>query len=252
MDLKMLSNVFSLLLCPDCSSSSLSFGEILKKKIGFASLFVLSCKDCAWSHEFHSSHVMKGGFEVNKRVVYAMRSIGQGFSGAKKFCSIMNIANLPTKNNYSKLNKTLNSAVFNVANESMERAGQEVSSSIGTDCGVSVDGSWQKRGYVSMNGCVTTISMDTGRILDVEAMSRFCKQCQVYEKLEKTSEKYHVPKSGTATDQREVGTGSTSVQQLVHALTSPPPTETPPSTSSTNPQPSSPHIHLHHKRSHST
>ena len=41
-----------------------------------------------------------------------------------------------------------------------------------------------------MNGCVTTISIDTGRVLDVEAMSRFCKQCQVYEKLEKTSDTY--------------------------------------------------------------
>ena len=59
----------------------------------------------------------------------------------------------------------------------------------------------------------------------------------------------HVPKIGMATDQREVGTGSSSVQHLVNALTSPPPTETPPSTSATNPQPSSPHIH--HKRSYS-
>ena len=72
----------------------------------------------------------------------------------------------------------------------MERAGQGVKSSVGSDCGVSVDGSWQKRGYVSMNGCVTTISIDTGRVLDVEAMSRFCKQCQVYERLEKTSDAY--------------------------------------------------------------
>ena len=190
MDLKMLSSVFKMLPCPDCFSYSLSFGEILKKKSGFASLLVLSCKDCAWSHEFRSSDAMKGGFKVNKRVVYAMRSIGQGFSGTKKFCSIMNIANLPTKNNYFKLNKTLRFAAFNVANESMGRAAQGVKSSVGTECSVSVDGSWQKRGYVSMNGCVTTISIDTGRVLDVEAMSRFCKQCQVYEKLEKTSDTY--------------------------------------------------------------
>ena len=82
--------------------------------------------------------------------------VGQGFSGAKKFCSTMNIANLHTKNNYFHPNMTLRSAMCNVTNESMERAGQAVKSSVGTECGVSVDRSWRKRGCVSMNGCVTT------------------------------------------------------------------------------------------------
>ena len=76
----------------------------------------------------------------------------------------------------------MKSAAFNAAKESMERAGQDVKSSVGIKCGVSVSGSPQKREYVLMNGCVTTISIDTGRLLVVEAMSMFCKQCQVYEK----------------------------------------------------------------------
>ena len=43
--------------------------------------------------------------------------------------------------------------------------------------GVSVDGTWQKRGFTSMNGAVAAISMETGRILDVEVMTRFCQGC---------------------------------------------------------------------------
>ena len=77
----------------------------------------------------------------------------------------MNIANLPTKNNYSKLNKALRSAAFNVATVSMARTLQGVKSSLctrSTECDVSVYGSWQKRGYVSMNDCVTAISIDAG------------------------------------------------------------------------------------------
>ena len=42
------------------------------------------------------------------------------------------------------------------------------------DTGVSVDGTWQKRGFTSLNGAVAAISMDTGRILDVEVMTRYC------------------------------------------------------------------------------
>ena len=34
-------------------------------------------------------------------------------------------------------------------------------------CGVSCDGTWQRRGFSFLNGCVTAISMDTGQILDV-------------------------------------------------------------------------------------
>ena len=142
-DINVLAKVFSMLPCPDCISHSLVFGDILQKKIGFASFLLLSCKSCAWSHEFCTSDVKQGGFEVNKRVVYAMCNIGQGYSGAKKFCSVMNMPNLPTKNNYLKLSKVLKSAAFNGATESMDRASQEVKLCFNTgitDCAVSVDG----------------------------------------------------------------------------------------------------------------
>lgn len=39
-------------------------------------------------------------------------------------------------------------------------------------CGVSVDGTWQRRGFSSLNGCVTAVSIDTGKILDLEVMSQ--------------------------------------------------------------------------------
>ena len=40
------------------------------------------------------------------------------------------------------------------------------------DVGVSVDGTWQRRGF---NGVVTAISIDTGKVVDVEIMSKICK-----------------------------------------------------------------------------
>ena len=59
------------------------------------------------------------------------------------------------------------------------------------NCNISCDETWQKkRGHSSSNGCVTTISMDTGKVLDVEIMSRFCKSCAVHHHLPENSENY--------------------------------------------------------------
>jgi len=54
------------------------------------------------------------------------------------------------------------------------------------DTSVSCDGSWHKRGYSSLNGVFTAISIDSGKILDVEAMSRSCKACYLKRDLMKT------------------------------------------------------------------
>ncbi|GFW09659.1 uncharacterized protein TNCV_1393601 [Trichonephila clavipes] len=40
-----------------------------------------------------------------------------------------------------------------------------------------MDGTWQKSGYSSHKGCVSCISIDTGKILDIEIMSHFCRIC---------------------------------------------------------------------------
>ena len=81
----------------------------------------------------------------------------------------------------------------------MKKAGQDVNAlkSQGTssatgpvNCGISWDGTWQKRGYSSRNGCVTVISVDTGRVLDVEALSQGCKQYERHEHLDKASLEY--------------------------------------------------------------
>lgn len=41
---------------------------------------------------------------------------------------------------------------------------------------VAVDGSWQKRGHVSLNGIVSVTSEDNGKVLYIRVMSKFC-QC---------------------------------------------------------------------------
>ena len=52
-----------------------------------------------------------------------------------------------------------------------------------TDTAVSVDGTWQKRGYSSFNGVVTAISMENGKVVDTEALTRYCRGCKVAENV---------------------------------------------------------------------
>ena len=52
---------------------------------------------------------------------------------------------------------------------------------------VSVDGTRQRRGHNSHNGVVTAISVTTGKALDVEVLSNYCKGCSQW-KNKKNSE----------------------------------------------------------------
>ena len=58
------------------------------------------------------------------------------------------------------------------------------------NCGVSCDGTWQKRGYSSQNGCEIVMSIDTSKVLDAEPLTKVCKQYQLHSHLDKDSEEY--------------------------------------------------------------
>ncbi|GFV88965.1 uncharacterized protein TNCV_442301 [Trichonephila clavipes] len=113
-------------------------------------------------------------YELNTRLVYAMRCIGKGAESARMFCSIMNLPPPPTK--FSKYNHILLQATRETCEHSMAEAVREaVDENDGKrDLAVAVDGSWQKRGFSSKNGLVTVTSVDTGKVIDVEVFSKHC------------------------------------------------------------------------------
>ena len=49
------------------------------------------------------------------------------------------------------------------------------------DTSVSSDGTWRKRGYASLNGVVTVVSIDTGKAIDYAMLTKKCPQCTVWE-----------------------------------------------------------------------
>jgi hypothetical protein len=53
------------------------------------------------------------------------------------------------------------------------------------ECGISLYGTWQRRGHVSHNGVVYAISLDTKKCLNVEILSD---KCQKWQKKENNPE----------------------------------------------------------------
>ena len=49
-----------------------------------------------------------------------------------------------------------------------------------SDIDVSLDGSWQRPGYASLNGVVTAISQESGKRIDFEISSKNSKACKVW------------------------------------------------------------------------
>jgi len=104
----------------------------------------------------------------------------------------MNIPPPLTARNYKKHIRSLKNIVKNIAKETMVNAIADLRINKGVtsntalvDIAVSCDGSWQKRGYSSLNGFVSAISMESGKVVDISPMSRFCKSCSNNKKWKK-------------------------------------------------------------------
>ncbi|GFV78445.1 uncharacterized protein TNCV_1302971 [Trichonephila clavipes] len=130
--------------------------------------------------------------EVNTRFVYGMRQIGKGFSAGFKLCGTLNLPRL-SKTAYTNHENKLMSVISEVSELSMQKAASELlvlhpTKNKIVECGISVDGTWQRRGYSSMNGCVAALSVDTGKVVDIEIMSSYCPTCRKISKMPRSIE----------------------------------------------------------------
>lgn len=181
-DMELLSDVFQLINCKECGESAcFVLEDEPRERKGSASHLRLRCEECAWVYTFYTSKKVQHSFDINRRFVYAMRSIGQGYSSMKRFCANMNMPPPMHLKAYSASNAAFSKAAKSVAMKTMEIAASELHGDDNTQvaqCSVSCDGTWQRRGYSSLNGCVTTLSIETGKCLDVEVLTKVCHGCQ--------------------------------------------------------------------------
>ena len=84
----------------------------------------------------------------------------------------MNMISAMARKSYASINEKLHDAYETVAEQSTTNAAKETAIALGcdpnntADCQVSVDGTWQRHGYSSLNGVVTLISREVGKCVD--------------------------------------------------------------------------------------
>ena len=200
LDLSILQDIFICLNCPDCQETGTMFlEEDHVRKKGLACNLVIAC-ECGYEKEFYTSQTVDNSkytsskkgmkpFEINVRVVYGMRTIGADHASLEKFCGFLNMPKPMKAKNFMNISNNLRDAAKVVAQRSMTTAVNELrikenlNETDIIDTGVSVDGTWQRRGFSSLNGVVAVISIDSGKLVDVEAMSRYCRECAIHTRL---------------------------------------------------------------------
>ena len=89
----------------------------------------------------------------------------------KTFLMLMDLSS-PINHSTYKLNKKMHKAVKDIAQKVMNEASEVVFLGGTADLSihVSCDGTWQKRGFTALNGAVACLSIDSGKVVDMEVM----------------------------------------------------------------------------------
>ncbi|GFU09765.1 uncharacterized protein TNCV_1765731 [Trichonephila clavipes] len=179
--------IISIFCCPECYATGLKLAEDCKERL--SSNLCVACS-CGFMTGFTSTPKENKKFSLNTLLVFGLRLIGRRFTAGKKLLCTLNIPCI-SKNTFRAHELKLLEAVQLCSEENMKAASKEVQNfKKSTTCGVFVDGSWQWRGHMSLNGCVSVISIDTGKILDLEVMTQYCKMCEMNVKREHVCSNY--------------------------------------------------------------
>ncbi|KAL7292655.1 hypothetical protein TKK_0013781 [Trichogramma kaykai] len=169
-----------------------SFEESQGGGLGFA--LSVNCEKCLKSSKVSSCKKVgpkKNVYEVNRRMILAMRTLGHGLTGIQTLCGLLDLSRAMEQSTYDSVVSTMRSAAESVAEESMSRAvEEEVQLTKSNDLTVSGDGTWRTPGFSSLQGAAMLIGNGSGKVLDVITKNTYCKSCQTWEKKDKESYEY--------------------------------------------------------------
>ena len=188
----------SIAKCEKCGSNVETIHNIDCKR-GFCHFFTISCtvEKCMWyktistSNEIENNSKGRNAYEVNLRSIISFREIGKGLAALETFAGFMNMPPPMNKTAFNDSLKILHQAYQSQSQVSMQSAATEIrkvhleeefTENSVVDIAISADGSWQRRGYSSLNGLVTVISVGSGQCIDVDVMTKICKSCEAMEK----------------------------------------------------------------------
>ena len=180
------SGVESLAVCRFCNCD-LKMCESFENRRGMVSRISLKCTNLNCTHEkLLSNPRSQKATSLNKSSVAAGRHAGIGRRGLQTFTASMDMLPPITARAYSLHNKQIAEDVSAVGLKiTQEAAGrlhdfyQKPHDEV-IDVGVSMDGTWMKRSFMSQFGALAAIACETGEIVDQEVMSKHCDKCKTY------------------------------------------------------------------------
>ncbi|XP_066596972.1 uncharacterized protein [Prorops nasuta] len=183
------STISNFVVCKVCKSE-VKFTENGIRGLGFK--VVITCETCE-KKEIPSCPFINKGYEVNRRIIFAMRLLGIGLHGIIKFCAFMELPRPVFHSFYDNVIRSISSSTDVVCQISISRAAKEEKESLTkteepNGLTVSGDGTWRKRGFSSLYGLVTLIGWHTGKVIDYVVKSKYCKSCEHWQKKEETEE----------------------------------------------------------------
>jgi hypothetical protein len=155
----------------------------VESSVGVATTFSFRCKavGCPGTATLCSSNevsVPSGSYpEINNRVVSAAASIGKNHRDLVRLFSGLDIPP-PSRKLWDNQFRRLKAATELVAEQSMNDAAREIRELTGScEAVVSNDGTWQRRGFSSLNGVATTIGVEVKKVVDTQIKTLYCNKC---------------------------------------------------------------------------
>ena len=206
-NLSLLRSLCRKMKCSKCFSKKSGFQLLVneKKRHGLAMELYVKCVHCFTILDVETSTKLGNGvFDVNRRATLACNSVKGGRQALANFYGIMNLPPPVTCRAFNNDLKKSAGAVREKANEVMLQASERIRTiticenpqldkedpTLAVPVAVSVDGTWQKRGFSSKNGVVFVIANGTGEIIDAEVLSLFCQECNHHRNDSCDSEAY--------------------------------------------------------------
>ena len=177
-----------------------------KKRKGLEESLSFMCKNCGNETLLQTSKALTGRkvSEVNARSVIASSSMGH--ARLSDFCGIIGLPPPLAKSSYQQQLKNIckhivqatEGVLIEASEKLIEITEKEEPFQIQFDdsgrkianVGVTVDGTWQKRGHSSRIGVVFVMSVRTGAVLDYVIKSKTCNECRCHEKDDKETDQY--------------------------------------------------------------
>ena len=146
----------------------------------------------------HSSAItdpyQKRDLETNTKSVLAMRAIGKGRGGLETFLGVIDMLPPVSQRAYTTQNQKLFVASGEEREASFADAGAKLRKNVPEDqvldITVTCDGTWARRGSQSLYGVVVMASWKTGKVLDVEVLSKNCQACATHHGMDTSSDEF--------------------------------------------------------------